>query len=205
MVISSSLSSSLHKNTESILILIHLLEVWQSTPGYHTYTTQKYLTTLKTRSLAFICVLSIDFVELCFVSKANSEAPSRPSTRGLHLRMPASLPSPKDPSLIRLELTQITPVSLPEGPHLQSHSETLPCKTSAHTLQGTQFSLLRTHPWEVREAIILGICPQAASPLVCAWHTDVPWYCCQLGGLSRQYSFRKPRNSYRRVSIFYRL
>lgn len=78
MVISSSLSSSAHKNTESVLIWIHLLELWQSVPGYHTYATQKYLTTSKTRSLAFICVRNIDFAGLCLVSKANPEAPSRP-------------------------------------------------------------------------------------------------------------------------------
>lgn len=75
---------------------------------------------MKTRSLAFICVGSIDFVELCFVSKANPEAPHRPSTCGLHLRMPASLPSPKDPSLIRLELTKSPQFLFWKG-HISSH------------------------------------------------------------------------------------
>lgn len=68
--------------------------------------------------------------------------------------MPASLPSPKDPSLIGLELTK-SPQFLFRKGCISSHIPRLRCvKTSAHTLQGTQFSLLRVHPWEVREAII---------------------------------------------------
>lgn len=54
------------------------------------------------------------------MSKANPEAPSRPSTCGLHLRMPASLPSPKDPSLIRLEFTKSPQFLFWKG-HISSH------------------------------------------------------------------------------------